>query len=532
MSVGFYAESLAHSGATIGISDDEVEDTQREARLNGEIPTNYPTILQQVADFSDQPETVDLILVNGGINDVNVRRVIPSLSDDNLLSLIERHCHQHMRTLLERTTAKFKKATVIVTGYYPMISEDSDLLLLEAFLIGLGLNIGNLLLGFGVVVLSEAIRSRIAANCLLFAEQSEIKLQTAIDEANTALINDAGEAAARVFLAVPEFEKQNAALASDSWIFGINLDLSPQDNLIAGSRRTACEQAPAERTEVEICKRASIGHPNARGAEKYAEEIIHLLASSSFPASFLWGVATAGYQVEGNIENNDWHIFTTSPAIRDRVRNLGAVVGLSYNLQPPEEAVRHGNLNVLKADLDRAKLLGMNAYRFSIEWSRVQPTQATFDQAALQYYDDAINEMLVRGLKPIVTLNHLTLPSWVLTPPQSSAPTGVAAEDDDFRASLRGWESQQTVDAFITYVNVVVGRYKDRVDIWITLNEPVGSMIGIGYIGGIWPPGFSLDGNRAKTAYFNLLRALAGRNCPCHAVCQAHPRWWGHRQYQ
>ena len=191
-----------------------------------------------------------------------------------------------------------------------------------------------------------------------------------------------------------------------------------------------------------------------------------------------------------------------------------------------------GNLNVLKADLDRAKLLGMNAYRFSIEWSRVQPTQATFDQAALQYYDDAINEMLVRGLKPIVTLNHLTLPSWVLTPPQSSAPTGVAAEDDDFRASLRGWESQQTVDAFITYVNVVVGRYKDRVDIWITLNEPVGSMIGIGYIGGIWPPGFSLDGNRAKTAYFNLLRALAGRNCPCHAVCQAHPRWWGHRQYQ
>ena len=175
MSVGFYAESLAHSGATIGISDDEVEDTQREARLNGEIPTNYPTILQQVADFSDQPETVDLILVNGGINDVNVRRVIPSLSDDNLLSLIERHCHQHMRTLLERTTAKFKKATVIVTGYYPMISEDSDLLLLEAFLIGLGLNIGNLLLGFGVVVLSEAIRSRIAANCLLFAEQSEIR---------------------------------------------------------------------------------------------------------------------------------------------------------------------------------------------------------------------------------------------------------------------------------------------------------------------------------------------------------------------
>jgi beta-glucosidase/6-phospho-beta-glucosidase/beta-galactosidase/lysophospholipase L1-like esterase len=510
--IGVYADNLAHSGATIGIGDDDVEDTQREASLNGEVPTSYPTILQQVADFTDSPETVDLVLVNGGINDVNVRRILPSVSDDELLGLIDQHCHRHMRILLERITAKFKNAKVVVGGYFSIVSEDTDLGALAALLIGLGFRIGQVNLAFGAAVLNEVVRRGIARNCQLFAEQSEVKLQAAVDEVNTTLINDAGEPKIRVFLAAPEFDRSNAALATHPWLFGINLDLSAQDSMVAGSRRTACEEAPAGRTDVEICKRASIGHPNAPGAEEYAREISHLLGSPSFPPGFLWGAATAGYQVEGSIENNDWHIFTTSPAIRERVQELSILVRLNYDLRPPGEALRHGDLNVLKADLDRARLLGMNAYRFSIEWSRVQPTRAGFDPATLDYYDNAITEMLRRGLKPIVTLNHLTLPNWVLTPPRESSVlsainAGVAVEDDPFRASLRGWESGQTVDAFVTYVRVVVGRYKGRVDTWITLNEPAGSMIGVGYLGGIWPPGFSLDGNRAKEAYFNLLRA-------------------------
>jgi beta-glucosidase/6-phospho-beta-glucosidase/beta-galactosidase len=117
------------------------------------------------------------------------------------------------------------------------------------------------------------------------------------------------------------------------------------------------------------------------------------------------------------------------------------------------------------------------------------------------------------GLEPIVTLNHLTLPIWVLDPPReshitSAAEVPIAREDNLFLASLRGWETKETVDAFVIFVRKVAEHYSGKgVRFWITLNEPVGSMIGVGYIGGIWPPGFSLEGERAKTAYFNLLRA-------------------------
>jgi beta-glucosidase/6-phospho-beta-glucosidase/beta-galactosidase len=113
---------------------------------------------------------------------------------------------------------------------------------------------------------------------------------------------------------------------------------------------------------------------------------------------------------------------------------------------------------------------------------------------------------------PVVTLNHLTLPAWVLTPPvESSALSAVglptAVEDAGFRGSLRGWESDATVNAFVEFVKQVVRRWRKDVQTWITINEPVGSMIGVGYVGGIWPPGFNLDGARAKSAYLNLIKA-------------------------
>ncbi len=224
-----------------------------------------------------------------------------------------------------------------------------------------------------------------------------------------------------------------------------------------------------------------------------------------FPADFLWGVATSAYQVEGNITGNDWYIFTTSPEIKRKIKILSSLAGREIDLEPAGEAVHHANIDVLKDDLDRARLLGMNAYRFSLEWSRIQPSPGSWDAQALMYYQNAIEEMHKRGLKPIATLNHLSLPKWVLTPPITEITPTI--EDQGFRDSLRGWENEETIEAFAEFVKVVVGTYMDSVDTWITLNEPVGSIIGTGYIAGVWPPGFNLDGERAKKAYFNLLKA-------------------------
>jgi beta-glucosidase len=116
--------------------------------------------------------------------------------------------------------------------------------------------------------------------------------------------------------------------------------------------------------------------------------------SLRFPVGFISGVATASYQVEGDIDSNDWHSFTTSRAIQQRVRQLTSVAGSPTVLQPAGAAVQHHNLAVLQADLDRAQLLGMNAYRFSLEWSRIQPEpprrsaldDADFNQGAIDFY--------------------------------------------------------------------------------------------------------------------------------------------------
>lgn len=237
--------------------------------------------------------------------------------------------------------------------------------------------------------------------------------------------------------------------------------------------------------------------------------------SQKFPDGFLWGVATAGYQVEGSTKRMDWDFFTSSPAIAKRVRDNSHKVGLDIILTPPGSAVGHFDISVLDRDLDRAAALGVNTYRMSVEWARIEPIDTgndplrdqDVDMAAVRYYQQVIDAIRAHGMQPMVTLNHLTLPIWVLQPPENTSILGETMEDDGFKNTLKGWENGHTVDRFIRFVEYVVPRFKHKVDLWITINEPVGSMIGVGYLGGVWPPGFTLDGTRAKKAYFNLIRA-------------------------
>ncbi len=504
--IGVYCENFAHSGAIIGFTGSVLPATPPLSALDGEIPTDSPTILEQVELLSSSPETVDLVLVDGGINDVNFRNILKSDDDRKLKRSIEKYCRDHMLHLLRRVTGRFTAAQVIVTGYYPIISEDSDPDPLNLALLVQAISGGAFDPG---VPLPDVL----ASNCRVFAEHSEKCLQAAVDDINAELGRGDPAAPNRVTLVVPPFGAPNSAFAPDPWVFAVKLDigLTPQDDL-AQHRQGVCSIAPENRTNRWQCERASAGHPNKRGARVYAREVLGALAPplapKSFPPDFLWGAATAAYQVEGGITNTDWHIFTTTKAIRDRARTIGSVVNLTVNLEPPDRAVQHGNIPTLIEDLDRARALGMNAYRFSIEWARIEPAgDGRSDAAALQYYDRAIDAMLERGLEPVVTLNHLTLPDWVLTPPAQTNLLQMAEEDAAFKASLRGWENDATVTVFEKFVEKVATRYKDKVDTWITLNEPVGSMIGIGYIGGLWSPGFSLEGRRGKLAYFNLLRA-------------------------
>jgi beta-glucosidase/6-phospho-beta-glucosidase/beta-galactosidase len=130
--------------------------------------------------------------------------------------------------------------------------------------------------------------------------------------------------------------------------------------------------------------------------------------------------------------------------------------------------------------------------------------------------------MRSRGLTPVISLSHATLPLWVLTPPSNFTkrigqnllppplkhiPLGDPQSSDSYWKSLRGWENNEAVEEFSKYVERIVLELKDQVDYWITIGEPVASTIGGGYIAGLWPPGFFLDGDRARIVLHNLIEA-------------------------
>jgi beta-glucosidase len=239
---------------------------------------------------------------------------------------------------------------------------------------------------------------------------------------------------------------------------------------------------------------------------------------------FLWGVATSPYQVEGRTTKNDWDFFTRSQRIRNRIFSLMRIhqgIGQPV-LQPAGEAARAWDPKYYSKDFDNAAMLGMNCFRIGLEWAHIEPEKNEFDNNAINHYKEMIAQMLERGLNPVVTLNHICLPLWVSTPPseftrnidQNSLPEPLndlrlthPSSADPYWRSLRGWENYETVEEFTKFVQKVVREFKEQVDYWITLTEPVASVIGNGYIAGLWPPGFFLDGNRAKEVLHNLIEA-------------------------
>ncbi|PYP91835.1 MAG: hypothetical protein DMG65_05910 [Candidatus Angelobacter sp. Gp1-AA117] len=272
--IGVYKDVRAHSGATVSPVRSP---TAFQSRLNGEIPTSFPTISEQVMEFEGAPDApdVDLVLLDGGINDVNVRTILwPLTSSTTIKNAVQVSCHDAMLALLGELLMKFSMSRIIVTGYFQIISEQSDLLLLDAVLIALGLDLGSLPGAIVGGVIGEATRRQIAANCATFVTEANRQLKLAVDTANSQL--PAGSAA-RVFFADPKFGPQNSVLAPQAFLYAIHADLSPEDPAdIAGPRGTACAAASAQ-TDVNTCKRASVGHPNSKGAQAYANAIIPLL---------------------------------------------------------------------------------------------------------------------------------------------------------------------------------------------------------------------------------------------------------------
>lgn len=180
---------------------------------------------------------------------------------------------------------------------------------------------------------------------------------------------------------------------------------------------------------------------------------------------FYFGAATSSHQVEGG-QTNDW----TEWEVESGHERSG-------------RAADHWNR--YEEDFDLAKKLGHNAHRFSIEWSRVEPEEGKFDEAALAHYRAVVKALRKRGIEPFVTLWHFTLPLWV--------------------ARQGGWESERTVEHFARYVGRVASYLKDDVKFWMTQNEPE-ICAHMAYLSGRWPPG-AKNPLRALSVFFRLMRA-------------------------
>lgn len=124
-----------------------------------------------------------------------------------------------------------------------------------------------------------------------------------------------------------------------------------------------------------------------------------------FPKDFIWGVATSSYQVEGNCTNSNY-----IPWEQGTFKDTYYCSMFGATREPAGIACDHWNC--YKEDIQLIKKLGMNCYRFSLEWSKIEPQEGIFDQASLCHYADLCTELIHNGIRPIITFHHYSEPQW------------------------------------------------------------------------------------------------------------------------
>lgn len=210
----------------------------------------------------------------------------------------------------------------------------------------------------------------------------------------------------------------------------------------------------------------SLTHPRVRFT---AEELAR--PAEPLPRGFLWGTATSSHQIEGG-NANDWTRFEAQPGTIERGET---------------SAVAADHWNRMAEDVALMTALRANAYRFSIEWSRLEPREGEWSEEAWSRYGDLVRRLREAGIEPAVTLLHFTLPVWM--------------------ADRGGVASADFPDRFGRFAAEAGRRLGPGVELWVTLNEPNVQMY-MGYVLGQWPPQKKAPEDAAR-AFAGLLRGHA-----------------------
>ena len=190
-----------------------------------------------------------------------------------------------------------------------------------------------------------------------------------------------------------------------------------------------------------------------------------------FPDGFLWGVSTSAFQIEGSLDADG-----RGPSIWDDFRGESGDTG--------ERACDH--YRRWREDVDLLAELNVNAYRFSLAWPRLFPDGRRREQRGFDHYDRLLDALLERGIEPVVTLYHWDLP--------------LALQEDG------GWVNRDTAARFADFATACYSAFGDRVQWWLTINEPW--IVGLlGYLHGLHAPGIKDDVLGEVTVFHHLLLA-------------------------
>jgi beta-glucosidase len=187
---------------------------------------------------------------------------------------------------------------------------------------------------------------------------------------------------------------------------------------------------------------------------------------------FYWGVANAAIQTEGEAGDSDWSAWAKIPGKIDDGSNPNQAFGFYRGYE---------------REFDTAKELGVNAFRLSVAWERVEPKRGEWNEEALAHYEKMMLALRSRGIEPMVTLHHFVNPAWLKD----------------------GVLNPEFPERFALYAEKVVARLSNgpaRVRWWFTLNEPM-AVVTVGYLDGQFPPGHHGDLDGATQAMAQLIRA-------------------------
>lgn len=196
---------------------------------------------------------------------------------------------------------------------------------------------------------------------------------------------------------------------------------------------------------------------------------------SIFPSDFLWGSATASHQVEGNTVNDwsEWERVNAERLAQESVNHFGylpqweRVKGEATNPESYLSGESSDHFHRYEEDFDLMKTLRFNVYRFSLEWSRIEPEKGLYDENALNHYRQMVQSLKLRGIEPFVTLWHWTLPLWL--------------RDEG------GILSPDFASYFLRYAQKVLSILGEEITFVVTLNEP-DVVTSHAYLKGVWPP--------------------------------------------